>query len=57
MVKEHRVRTISGKYIEIDPHSVCVHGDSAKALLFVEKIRAGLTAEGITICPIKDIIG
>lgn len=57
MVKQHRVRTISGNYIEIDPHSVCVHGDSAKALLFVEKIRAGLTAEGIAICPINEIIG
>lgn len=57
MIKEKRVKTVNGNYISIEPHSVCVHGDSEKALLFVEKIRAGFAANGIEICPIKDIIG
>ena len=38
--------------IEICPDSVCVHGDSPKALLFVRKIRAALEAEGIAIQPL-----
>lgn len=53
MILEHRVTSINGKEIEICPDSVCVHGDSAKALLFVKKIRAALEAEGIIIQPLQ----
>ena len=56
MIKEHTVTTISGKEIEISPDSVCVHGDSEKALLFVKKIREALISEGIEIKPLSDII-
>lgn len=49
MIKDHKVRAISGKEIEIDPQSVCVHGDSPKALAFVSRIREALSAEGIEI--------
>lgn len=49
MIKEHRVKTITGNEIEIIPDSVCVHGDSAHALQFVKKIRSALLAEGIRI--------
>lgn len=52
MILEHRVTSINGKEIEICPDSVCVHGDSEKALLFVKKIRTALEAEGITIQPL-----
>lgn len=53
MIKTHTVKTVSGKTIEITPDSVCVHGDSEKALAFVEKIRKALTAEGVEIAPLK----
>ena len=49
MIKEHRVRTVTGNDIEIVPDSVCVHGDSKHALEFVKKIRSALLAEGIRI--------
>ncbi|MBR6533656.1 MAG: LamB/YcsF family protein, partial [Clostridia bacterium] len=52
MIKENRVTTISGKEIEIVPDSVCVHGDSEKALLFVKKISDTLKNEGIEIKPL-----
>lgn len=52
MILEHKVTSINGKEIEICPDSVRVHGDSAKALLFVKKIRAALEAAGITIQPL-----
>ncbi|MDY4583380.1 MAG: 5-oxoprolinase subunit PxpA [Candidatus Faecousia sp.] len=51
MIKNHTVTSITGKEIEICPDSVCVHGDSEKALLFVRKIRAALDREGITVQP------
>ena len=53
MIKTHTVKTISGKTIEIVPDSVCVHGDSQKALDFVLKIRKALTAEGVEIAALK----
>ena len=56
MIKEGKVTSINGKDIEMKPDSVCVHGDSEKALLFVQKIRSALEAEGIEIKPIKEIV-
>ncbi len=56
MAKEHKVRTIEGTDIEVDCNSICVHGDNIKALAFVEKIRAAMTAEGVVLCPLKDIV-
>ncbi len=56
MVKESKVTAITGRDIDIRADSICVHGDGAKALAFVEKIRARLTEEGVTICPLKEIV-
>lgn len=57
MAKDGKVTTITGKDISIQADSVCVHGDNAKALEFVNKIRAALTAEGIRVLPLSQIIG
>ncbi|NCB94217.1 MAG: 5-oxoprolinase subunit PxpA [Clostridia bacterium] len=56
MVKEGKVTAITGKDIDIQVDSICVHGDNAHALAFVEKIRRVLTGEEIEICPLGDII-
>ncbi|MDO5545589.1 MAG: 5-oxoprolinase subunit PxpA [Eubacteriales bacterium] len=56
MILEHRITSINGKEIEISPDSVCVHGDSEKALLFVKKIRTALEQNGITIQPLHKIV-
>lgn len=56
MIKEGKVRTVSGGDISIKADSVCVHGDGAKALAFVKKIRAELSGAGIAIAPLKDFI-
>lgn len=56
MVKEQKVRAVTGKDIPIRADSVCVHGDGAKALAFVEKIRAALAAEDVSILPLDKII-
>lgn len=56
MVKEGKVTAITGKDIPIQADSVCVHGDGAKSLLFVEKIRATAAREGIAIAPLCAII-
>lgn len=56
MIKERKVRTITGKDIDIRGDSVCVHGDGEKALAFVRRIRERLTAEEITICPLEEMV-
>lgn len=52
MIRNHKVKAITGKEIEICPDSVCVHGDSEKALLFVKKIRSALEEKGIAVQPL-----
>ncbi len=49
MIKEQKVKAITGKEIEIKPDSICVHGDNPKALNFVRVIRDRLIKENIKI--------
>lgn len=57
MIKEGKVTAITGKDIEVQADSICVHGDGEKALAFVEKIRKTLVQEGIEIVPLEKIVG
>ena len=56
MIKEGKVTAISGKDIEVQADSICVHGDGEKALAFVEKIRKALIQEGIEIKALREIV-
>ncbi len=49
MAKENKVISINGKEIAIKADSICVHGDNAKAIELVCKIRSSLEAEGLTV--------
>lgn len=49
MAREGTVTAITGEEVSVQADSVCVHGDGAKALAFVRKIRSALEAEGITV--------
>ena len=55
MVKEKKVKAITGKDIPIEADSVCVHGDGEKALAFVEKIRQVFAEEGIRFCSLQEM--
>ena len=46
MIKEHKVTAITGKEIEIQGDTLCVHGDGAKALAFVERIKRNSSRKG-----------
>ncbi len=56
MVTEGRVCAVTGREIEIEAHSVCVHGDSPEALAFVQSIREALVARGITLAPLCEVV-
>jgi len=49
MIRYGKVKAVTGKEISVEPDSVCVHGDSPKALAFVQKISSRLNEEGIKI--------
>lgn len=56
VVKTGYVTTYSGKELELNIDSICVHGDNAHALEFVRTIRERLTKEGITIAPLREVV-
>ena len=56
VIKENKIATVTGKDIDMKIDSVCVHGDGAKALAFVEKIRQKLADEGIAVVPLSEMV-
>lgn len=52
-VKNNRLISIDGKEIFINPESICVHGDSPKALSIATQVRQTLEGAGITIKKFK----
>ena len=55
-VKDGKVTAITGKEVAIEADSICVHGDGAKALEFVEKIREAFAKEGIQISSLDEFV-
>jgi UPF0271 protein len=51
MVRERKVRSIDGVDVDLEPGTVCVHGDTPDAATLVRAIRARLAAEGIDVRP------
>jgi len=51
MVREGVVTAIDGSEVPVRADSVCVHGDGEKALLFTQRLKEALEAEGIALRP------
>ncbi len=56
MVQEHRVRAITGENVEVRADTICVHGDTPGAASIAAALRAGLTAVGIAVRPLRDVV-
>ncbi len=56
MVRERKVKAVTGREIPIRADSICLHGDSPQAARFAERIHAALEEAGVTIAPIADVI-
>jgi 5-oxoprolinase (ATP-hydrolysing) subunit A len=50
------VRTTSGKNIEVDADTVCIHGDRPNAVDIAVAIRARFAREGVTVRPMGDVL-
>lgn len=56
MIKEGKVETITGKDIEIDVQSICIHGDNPEALEFAKNIKLSLEKDGVEIVPLGGVV-
>ena len=56
MIKEGKVRAYTGEDVSIEAHSVCVHGDSAKALDFVRVLNRAFAENDIKIVKLSEAI-
>ena len=56
MVREGRVRAISGRDIDVRADSVCLHGDGAHAVAFARRISDALRGEGIAVAPLSEVV-
>lgn len=52
MVEEGKVKSVTGKWINLQPDTVCVHGDNPKAVQFATRIHKALTEKRVTIAPV-----
>ena len=56
MVREGKVKTVTGKDIAIQADSVCVHGDNPAALGFVRQIQERLAENGIAVADLRRVL-
>ena len=54
MVMEGKVKTITGKTIDVSIQTVCIHGDSPGSDKIVAAVREGLVKAGALVKPLRD---
>ncbi len=55
-VDEGRVVSIDGEVIEVEVHTICVHGDSPGAVELAKAVREGLEGVGIRVAPLREFL-
>ena len=54
MVMENKVRTISGKVLDVKVETICIHGDGPTAETIVPAVRDALVKAGAIVKPLRD---
>ncbi|MFP3615183.1 LamB/YcsF family protein, partial [Paraburkholderia sp. SIMBA_050] len=49
MVRERKVRAVSGEWVPLNAQTVCLHGDGPHALAFAKPIRTALESAGVDV--------
>lgn len=49
MVRERRVRAVTGEWVPVAADSICVHGDGLHAVEFARRLRGELASAGVTL--------
>jgi UPF0271 protein len=53
MVRDHKVKTANGDYIDLDAETICIHGDNPPAPQIAVAIRRELAKAGIEVRALK----
>src|SRR6056297_327894 len=56
IIKNNRVKSINGKWIEMKGESICVHGDTKEAVKFVRELKSRLNKNNISISKMGNIV-
>ena len=56
MAKEHGVESVSGRWINMEVDTLCIHGDNAESIDAARTIVDGLQQEGIEVKPLSAIV-
>ena len=56
MVMEKKVTTITGTEIDLEPDTICVHGDTPGAVEHLKRITEALKREGVEIVPVGSFL-
>jgi UPF0271 protein len=56
MARERKVIATDGTILEMEIHTLCVHGDNPVALELVKQIRTSLEREGLCVVPMGTFI-
>ncbi|QUS37320.1 LamB/YcsF family protein [Falsirhodobacter algicola] len=51
MVVNRRIPTVGGAPLEVEPDTICVHGDTPGAVTMARLLRRALEAEGVSLAP------
>ncbi len=55
-VKEGKIDTVDGKFIEVKADTICIHGDAPNAVDVIKTLREGLQREGVEVVRLSEII-
>lgn len=55
-VQQGAIESLSGKRIEVDIDTICVHGDTPSAVAMAAEVRRGLTDAGIAVQPMAQAL-
>ena len=55
-VDEGKVISIDGEVLEVEVHTICVHGDSPGAVELAKAVRKGLEDVGIKVVPLREFL-
>ncbi|EDP63717.1 hypothetical protein BAL199_26332 [alpha proteobacterium BAL199] len=55
MIEHQEVVSTSGKHVQAQVHSVCVHGDGPTAVQVSTAVRRGLEAAGVSVVPLPEL--
>ena len=57
MVKDGKILSVDGTYVEVEADSICLHGDTPGAVEMAQQLRAAFASEGISVEPLSEIVG